>query len=160
MLVKAIVAEDFVNYKQPSMFISTCKCTWKCCTDLGLDIGVCQNSPLSQSENIEVKDEAIYEHFSTNPITKAIVLGGLEPMLQLDEVLNLIKLFREKGDNSPFIIYTGYYPEEMPEAIEKLKKYKNIIIKFGRYIPDNKGRFDEVLGVHLASDNQYAKQIS
>jgi hypothetical protein len=32
-------------------------------------------------------------------------------------------------------------------------------MKYGRYIPNNKGRFDKVLGVQLASDNQYAERI-
>ena len=36
---------------------------------------------------------------------------------------------------------------------------KNIIIKFGRFIPNRPSRYDEVLGVELASDNQFAKRI-
>jgi len=32
----------------------------------------------------------------------------------------------------------------------------NIIIKFGRFIPDQKSHMDETLGVELASPNQYA----
>ena len=41
-----------------------------------------------------------------------------------------------------------------------LKKFKNIIVKFGRYRPNFQKHFDEVLGVELASTNQYAKRIS
>jgi hypothetical protein len=44
--------------------------------------------------------------------------------------------------------------------VEDLTRFDNIIVKFGRYIPDNKPHFDEVLGVNLASPNQYAKKIS
>lgn len=160
MRVKAIVEEDFINYKLPSMFISTCFCDYKCCTELGLDIGVCQNAPLAQSENIYIPDQTIYEHFVNNPITKAVVIGGLEPMIQINEVVNLINLFRIQGENCPFIIYTGYYPNEIPEPLDRLKQYKNIIIKFGRYIPNNQSIYDEVLGVTLASSNQYAEVIS
>ena len=58
------------------------------------------------------------------------------------------------------IIYTGYYPEEIEEKINKLKQFANIIVKFGRYIPDRPSRYDEVLGVTLISDNQFAKRIS
>ena len=36
----------------------------------------------------------------------------------------------------------------------------NIIIKFGRFVPMQQPHFDPILGVNLASDNQYAKQIS
>lgn len=160
MRVKDILPEDFINYKLPSMFISTCFCDYKCCTELGLDIGVCQNAPLAQSENIEISDKTIYEHFVNNPITKAIVIGGLEPMIQINEVVNLINLFRIQGENCPFIIYTGYYPNEILEPLERLKQYKNIIIKFGRYIPNQKPHYDKILGIFLASSNQYAEVIS
>ena len=160
MRVKGITPEDFVNYKLPSMFISTCYCDWKCCTELGLDIGVCQNAPLAQMEDKDIDDQIIYEQFINNPITKAVVIGGMEPMIQINEVIDLINLFRNQGENCPFIIYTGYYPNEIPEPLERLKQYKNIIVKFGRFVPNKKSRYDEVLGVTLASDNQYAKVIS
>lgn len=160
MRVKGITSEDFVNYKLPSMFISTCYCDWKCCTEAGVDIGVCQNAPLAQMEDKDIDDQTIYEQFINNPITKAIVIGGMEPMIQINEVIDLINLFRTNGENCPFVIYTGYYPNEIPEPLELLKQYKNIIIKFGRFVPNEKSRYDEVLGVTLASDNQYAKVIS
>lgn len=160
MRVKTIIPERFQDYKLPSMFISTCFCDYKCCTELGLDIGVCQNAPLVQSENIDISDQTIYEHFVNNPITKAVVIGGLEPMIQINEVIELINLFRNQGENCPFIIYTGYYSNEIPEPLERLKQYKNIIVKFGRYIPNSQSKYDEVLGITLASSNQYAEVIS
>lgn len=159
MRVKGIIEEDFVNYKVPSMFINTCFCDFKCCTELGLDVGVCQNSPLAQAPSKEISDEVIYEHFVNNPITKAVVIGGMEPMLQLDEVKSLIKLFRDNGDDSEFVIYTGYYPEEITEQLESLKPLGAIVIKFGRFIPDRPSRYDDVLGITLSSDNQFAKKI-
>lgn len=160
MRVKDILPEDFINYKLPSMFISTCFCDYKCCTELGLDIGVCQNAPLAQSDNIDIPDQTIYEHFANNPITKAVVVGGMEPMIQINEVIDLIKLFRNQEEDCPFVIYTGYYPNEIFEQLERLKQYKNIIVKFGRYIPNHQPIYDEVLGVTLASSNQYAEVIS
>lgn len=159
MRVKGIIEEDFVNYKVPSMFINTCFCDFKCCTELGLDVGVCQNSPLAQAPSKEIPDEVIYEHFVNNPITKAVVIGGMEPMLQLDEVESLIKLFRDNGNDSEFVIYTGYYPEEITEQLESLKSLGTIVIKFGRFIPDRPSRYDDVLGITLSSDNQFAKKI-
>lgn len=160
MRVKGIVEEDFVNYKEPSMFINSCFCDFKCCTEAGLDIGVCQNAPLAQAETKDIPDEIIFQHFTSNPITKAIVVAGMEPFLQADEIKSLIETFRNKGDNSPFVIYTGYYPEEIQNEINTLQNYKNIIIKFGRFIPNQKSHFDEVLGINLASQNQYAMKIS
>ena len=160
MRVKDILPEDFINYKLPSMFISSCFCDYKCCTELGIDMGVCQNAPLAQIESKDINDQIIFEQFVNNPITKAVVIGGLEPMIQINEIVDLIKLFRNQGENCPFIIYTGYYPDEIPEPLERLKQYKNIIIKFGRYIPNQKPHYDEILGVSLASLNQYAEVVS
>ena len=111
-------------------------------------------------EDKDIDDQIIYEQFINNPITKAVVVGGLEPMIQINEVIDLISLFRNQGEDYPFVIYTGYYPNEIPEPLERLKQYKNIIVKFGRYIPNSQPIYDEVLGVTLASDNQYAKVIS
>ena len=98
--------------------------------------------------------------YSQNPITEAVVFGGLEPLDQIDEVLEVIEYFRKMGDNSPFVIYTGYYPTEIENELNRLKTYCNIIVKFGRYIPNRPKRYDEVLGIDLVSDNQYAIKIS
>lgn len=160
MRAKGIVEEDFVNYKVPSMFINTCFCDFKCCEELGLDRGVCQNAPLVQAPIREISDKAILRHFAGNPITKAVVIGGMEPMLQISELTALISLFRRSGQDAPFVIYTGYCPEEIPEQLEKLRHYPNIIVKFGRFVPGQQPHYDELLGVSLASDNQYARKIS
>ena len=79
--------------------------------------------------------------------------------MQFDDIYNLIAYFRSQGDESDFIIYTGYNEDEVSPKISKLGPLKNIIVKFGRYIPNQKSHYDEILGVNLASDNQYAKII-
>lgn len=76
MRVKGIIEEDFTNFKLPSMFINTCFCDFKCCTESNLGIEVCQNAPLAQADTKDIPDTVIYQHFSTNPITKAVVIGG------------------------------------------------------------------------------------
>ena len=50
MRVKGIIEEDFTNFKLPSMFINTCFCDFKCCTESNLGIEVCQNAPLAQAD--------------------------------------------------------------------------------------------------------------
>lgn len=160
MQVKSIIEEDFVNFKLPSMFIASCYCTWKCPLEQGLDVSICQNSELAKSPTSNIPDSVIYEHFVNNQITKAVVIGGLEPMLQFDEVCSLISYFREHGCDAPFVIYTGYYPDEIQQQVDELAKYGNIIVKFGRYMPNCKPHYDDVLGVNLASNNQYAVKIS
>lgn len=160
MRVRGIVEEDFSNYKDPSMFIISCFCDFKCCTESGMDIGVCQNAPLVKSKILDIPDEIIYNRFSNNPITKAVVIGGLEPFAQIDEVESLLRKFRQQGNYSPFVIYTGYYPDEIKRQMELIGRHKNVVIKFGRYKPGEEAHFDKVLGVNLMSHNQYAVKIS
>lgn len=160
MRIKNIVVEDFCNYKLPSMFIVSSKCDWKCCREGGYDKNLCQNSSIASLPSQDIDDEYIYNQFVENDITKAIVIGGLEPILQIDEVLHLISVFREHDDNHDFVIYTGYYPNEVQEELDKLCYYDNIVVKFGRYIPNKPSCFDRVLGVSLASNNQFAIRIS
>ena len=83
----------------------------------------------------------------------------MEPFDQFNELFLLIKEFREKT-NVDIVVYTGYNENEIQEQIEKLKQFENIIIKFGRYIPNQSPHYDKLLGIELASDNQYAKRIS
>jgi len=40
-----------------------------------------------------------------------------------------------------------------------LKDFDNIIIKYGRFIPGQEKHYDEILGVYLASNNQYAERL-
>ena len=86
-------------------------------------------------------------------------MQGLEPFDSYYELVELIETIRRKCDDD-IVIYTGYNKNELSEKIEHLSTYQNIIIKFGRYIPNDKKHFDDVLGVYLASDNQYAEEIS
>lgn len=160
--LKQVVAEDFCNYKLPSMFLITCFCDWKCCTEGKFDISVCQNSSLKEYPIKEYPFILLYKFYKSNPITKAIIVGGLEPLLQSEELYNLISFFREKGCNDKFLIYTGYTEEEVTSdaRYSKLLTLSNITFKFGRFKLDDKSRFDEVLGIELASQNQYGKEYN
>ena len=143
------------------MFLITSTCDWKCCLEAGIDTSICQNYNLSKEKPKEIPNEKIFERYISNPITKSIVIGGLEPFDQYEELMALISYFRLcKACDDTFVIYTGYYPEEIEGFILFLKRFSNIIIKFGRYIPNSKSKYDEILGINLASDNQFAKKIS
>lgn len=156
MHIKYIQDEDFTNYKECSMFIGTPLCTFKCEKECG--IFCCQNSALVKAPTLEIRDEDLLERYLRNPFTKAIVIGGLEPMDSFDEVLSFCRLVRTKTLD-PIVIYTGYYPEEIENKIISFSALGNIIIKFGRFIPNMTARYDEILGITLASPNQFAKQI-
>ena len=164
MLIKGLVDEDFTNYKKPSMFIIFPFCTFKCDKEAGCT--VCQNSALANEPNIDISIIEIVSRYVKNPITKAIVCGGLEPFDSWDDLLALIINLRYYT-NDDIVIYTGYTEEELENTyinanliIETLSLYENIIIKFGRFIPNQEKHYDEVLGVELASPNQYARRIS
>ena len=159
MNLKSIIDEDFINYKKPSMLIATCNCDWKCLKEQNVDLSICQNSELQKQKTVQILNQIIVERYLDNPITKAIVIGGLEPFLQFDELIVFIHKFRDYSKDD-IVIYTGYYPEEIQNQIYQLEKYVNIIIKFGRFILNRPKKYDEVLGVWLASDNQYAIRIS
>lgn len=157
MIIKGILEEDFINYKQPSMFIAFPNCSFKCEKECG--IRCCQNSELATSPDIEIEDSEIVERYLGNDLTNAIILGGLEPFDTFLELEQLVHKFRDKT-NDTIVIYTGYNENEIEEQIQLLSSYKNIIVKFGRYIPNTPEIIDDVLGIKLASNNQYAKQIS
>lgn len=156
MKIRNLMDEDIVNYKKTAMFVATCFCDFKCCKELNLDICICQNSPIAKTKIVDMPNEKIIKRYLKNKLTKAIVFGGLEPFKQYEELIEFIKEFRDKSDDD-IVIYTGYNKDEL--NLDELKKFKNVIIKFGRYIPGHKVHFDNVLGVNLASDNQYAEVI-
>jgi len=157
--VKGIVDEDFVNYKVPSMTVMFPYCDFKCETD---GSNFCHNSSLINEQNIKINIGDLYRRYSTNKISEAVVCQGLEPFDSWDELNSLLFHFRiHEACLDPFVIYTGYIKEEIIDKIDFIQTmYSNIIIKFGRFIPYNNKHYDEVLGVFLASDNQYGEKIS
>ncbi|MEG1353674.1 MAG: 4Fe-4S cluster-binding domain-containing protein [Bacilli bacterium] len=157
MIIKNLVDEDFSNYKKPSMFIAFPYCSFKCEKDCGEK--VCQNGELATSPNIEISTDKIVNRYLENNLTSAIVCGGLEPFDSWNDLYNLIQVFRQKTDND-IVIYTGYYKKEIEDKIKELGTYKNIIIKYGRYIPNEKNVYNKLLGVKLASKNQYAERVN
>lgn len=157
--IKALIEEDFSNYIQPSMFIGFPNCSFKCEKDCGMQ--VCQNSKLATAPNIFVNLNLLIERYCNNPITKSIVIGGLEPFDNFNNLVYLVFILRNYYHcDDTVVVYTGYNKNEIKKEIDVLKQYKNIIIKFGRYIPNQKPHIDKILGVELASDNQYAEKIS
>ena len=154
--IKGIRMEDFTNYKKPSMYIAFPSCTFKCERECGQKR--CQNRSLVQSTNLEVGVKSIVNKYINNPITSAIVIGGLEPLDSKEDLFILISYFRVSTQDD-IVIYTGYKEEEIKNQLQYLRAYRNIIVKFGRFIPNQQPHYDDVLGVMLASDNQYAERI-
>ncbi len=168
MIIKGIIDTDIVNYKKISMTIEFPYCSFKCDKECGR--AVCQNSSLANEPNIEIEHYKIINRFFENDISEAVVFQGLEPLDNFKDVLKLLAILHlpaYAAKQIDVVIYTGYTKEELQNKIykdnisylDKLKQYKNIIIKYGRYIPNQEPHYDEVLGVNLASDNQYAERL-
>ena len=156
MKIKYLITEDFINYKLPCMTIGMPKCNnFKCGSQY------CHNSELATSADIEVPVESLVTRYLNNDIAQAICFQGLEPFDTYEDMRSVIADLRARQCFDPVVIYTGYMKKEISDKVNDLKSsFTNIIIKFGRYKPNKKPHYDKVLGVTLASDNQYAKQIS
>lgn len=158
MFVKDVIDVDFVNYKLPSMIIAMPRCSFKCDKLNGQKL--CHNSALAGQPDIFVNTDNIIQRYLKSSAS-AICFQGLEPFDTYDDLRDFINLLRIKYKcDDPVVIYTGYNKDEISDKITELTQYKNIIIKFGRFIPNQKPHYDPVLGVNLISDNQYAEQIS
>ena len=151
MNLNNIVDEDFINYKKPSMFLVMPHCTFKCGKEN------CQNYKIANLPTIKISETAIIQRYLENPITKAIVFGGLEPFDSEMELYDFIQRFRQKS-NDDIVIYTGYTKDEVIDKFNWIFSHHNIIIKYGRYIANDISHYDEILGVKLASSNQYAER--
>ena len=161
MLIKAVKTERYQDYKYPCMFIACHSCSFKC--DKDCKMRVCQNSALAKSPDIEISISELIQKYIDNPITKSVVFGGLEPFDDIQDVLMFIEELRALDICDDVIIYTGYTKEEIMDefndAFARLISYGNIVIKYGRFVPNKAKHFDPVLGVYLSSDNQYAERI-
>lgn len=152
--IKGVIDEDFVNYKKPAMFIAFPNCSFKCEKECG--VRCCQNSELAQQPNIDVDTNDLANRYASNDITSAIVIGGMEPFDNIVDLFSVIKSFRKVTDDV-IVVYTGYKEDEVKFAVSAITTLGNIIIKYGRFTPNCESHYDEVLGVNLASPNQYAK---
>jgi len=159
MIIKGIVDEVFQDYKKSSMLIEMPYCTFKCLKELNLPISICQNCELESQKNIDINVKDIIHRYLNNDLTDAVIFAGLEPMDSFSDVLEFIDEFR-KVSNDEIVVYTGFDESEIYDKITLLSQYKNVIMKFGRFIPNQEPHYDEILGVNLASNNQYARRIS
>ena len=156
MKLKGIIDYDTINYKEPVMTLEFPYCDFKC--DKLNGCKVCQNSSLASEPDIDILMSEIWLLYEQNPLTKGFCFQGLEPFDSY-QIFDLIDTIRYYCDD-PIIIYTGYNKEQLPKQIEILKQYRNIIVKWGRFILGDEPHYDEILGVKLASNNQYAERIS
>jgi hypothetical protein len=172
MKIKGLIDESFVDYRKPAMYIAFPTCSFKCDKLNGCQ--VCQNCKLASEPDIDITKEDIIERYLDNPITQAIVLSGLEPLDSVLDVISFVDALRNKYRcNDDVVIFTGYTQVEVESgnfgncsaAIGRdfwdfLRSFPNMYVKFGRYVMGEEPHKDEVLGISLASSNQYGVKIS
>ena len=159
MKLKGVIFEDWVNYKKCSMVLEFPYCDFKCNRDCGME--VCHNYHMQGYPLLNIRTNKLVELYMQNDICEAVVCQGLEPFDSWDDLWHFISDLRRVSLDD-IVIYTGYTEEEIYNKryiMNNLKQFPNIIIKYGRFVPNQEKHYDEVLGVWLSSDNQYAKRI-
>ena len=157
MKLKGIIDYDCTNYKEPVLTLEFPYCDFKCDKLNGCQI--CQNNSLIYEPTYAISFEKIWDLYQQNPLTKGFCCQGLEPLDSFCALLDFVQFIRNKT-NDVIIIYTGYDKFEKPLFLKAINQYTNIIIKWGRFIIGQNPHYDDILGVNLASDNQYAEKIN
>lgn len=117
----------------------------------------CFNQHLKETRVYIRTAEEIIAEVRQNPFNDGIILGGLEWSRQPHEAVALIRCATSYG--LQVILYTGLTEEELYDRIPK-EYLVGTLVKFGRYDPTCISATYKSCGVHLASTNQYIKQIS
>ena len=157
MKLKGIIDYDCSNYKEPVLTLEFPYCDFKCDKLNGCQ--VCQNNPLIYEPTYAISFEKIWDLYQQNPLTKGFCCQGLEPLDSFCALLDFVQFIRNKT-NDVIIIYTGYDKFEKPLFLKAINQYTNIIVKWGRFILGDERHYDPILGVKLASNNQYAEKIT
>ena len=97
MQIKGIMDECFSDYKKAAMYIAFPNCSFKC--DQLNRCSVCQNSKLAHEPDIDITKEEIIARYLKNPITKAVILSGLEPFDSILDLIAFVDAFRKESDD-------------------------------------------------------------
>lgn len=152
MKLKQIVDEVFGDYKECGMLLIFPSCTWKC--------EGCQNKHLALLPTIDFPDDDILERYISNPFSRCIIFGGLEPLDSVCDIAKFIQYLMKIGANPLLVVYTGYELLEVNDILHTTSlwalftKYSNVVLKYGRYEQDGEACFNKALGINLASNNQ------
>lgn len=117
----------------------------------------CFNQHLKTSRVYTRTAEEIIAEVMQNPFNDGIILGGLEWSQQPHEAIELIRC--ATAHDLQVILYTGLTERELYKRIPK-EHLVGCLVKFGKYDPSCLSDTYKSYGVHLASTNQYIKQIS
>ena len=124
MKIKGIIFEDTINYKKISLTFMMPYCSFKCDKESGCK--VCQNSEVVKLPIIDIPIDELIKRYDMFLLSKAVVLGGLEP-LDSDDTHAFISAFRATHKDD-IVIYTGYNKDDVVAKFRWIYDYPNIII--------------------------------
>lgn len=160
---------NIADYKKTSLYIAFPFCSGKCGNK-------CQNRVFWQQKDkrnndihlINYSEDEIVSYYNKLKTHESVVMGGLEPLDSLEDVINLCNKLLENDKPVDIIIYTGYTKEEFlkiePKFYDVFKNLKPnatncIIFKLGRYdLSQDVEYFNYTLGAKLATSNQFTRK--
>ena len=152
MQLKKIEETKTLYNNELSLYLIASSCKWKC--------KICPNAHYSRFETVDIPNTDILQKFKSDDNLKAIVIGGLEPMDQMNDLRGFIfdaRKFFEPGDRPKIVIYTGYEMDELNKMhysglASELMQYGNAMVIAGRNIWKTKKKFYLSINTYLTSD--------
>ena len=114
----------------------------------------CQNQHIQDEEDILDDPRATGEAIRDNPFWDGIILGGLEPLDDMENFKQLMEVVRF-SEVAKLMIYTSYELYDVPLNIVP-RNVRSLYIKTGKYIQDSETVTYSLRSweLELASDNQ------
>ena len=87
------------------------------------------------NKGVYFDNEKIVELMNKNPLIEGLTLSGGDPLMQIDECLDLAKMVKNQDKNYDIVLYTGYTFEQI---IEMGKNNDNLmeLLKYIDYLID------------------------
>lgn len=145
------VRETITDYRKSTLYLCGYICTLGCKD--------CFHNELKKNHPTTLSIEKLFTDYISTTSCDAILFSGLNWLEQIEELFVLIHYIRSNHINKDIVIYTGYDKHEISDKIAMLSKFDNIIIKYGRFDATLPPRYDDVLGITLASSNQWAELL-
>ena len=82
------------------------------------------------NKGVYFDNEKIVELMNKNPLIEGLTLSGGDPLMQIDECLDLAKMVKNQDKNYDIVLYTGYTFEQIIE----MGKYNDNLMELLKYI--------------------------
>ena len=107
-----VKTDDTTDYKDTSLLLVFPTCKGKC--------EGCQNWKLFNVKSKQYLLKSILDLYNSMETHKAIICAGLEPFDSFVELKSLFEEVLKLNKETDFVIYTGYYKEEVTFLVNEL----------------------------------------